>query len=233
MCELIVRDAPDLVLLQEVPVWAGALLRERTGMGVTLAPAYGAHIPFLHVPLPLALGAAVGRALPDLVRTQVEGQANAVLYGAELLLVSARRVQINDRRRLRGEPRIAQLVRLRHRSAGRELTLANVHADSGDNRQQLERAGYVLEKFARGAPMVLAGDLNATPRSPGVRALVARGWLEETTGLGLGIDHIMVRGMEVDVPTTPWQPERRDLSLDDGPPVRLSDHDPLDAVVTF
>src|SRR2546421_316964 len=82
MCELIVRDAPDLVLLQEVPVWAGALLRERTGMGVPLAPAYGAHIPFLHVPLPLALGATVGRALPDLVRTQVEGQANAVLYGA-------------------------------------------------------------------------------------------------------------------------------------------------------
>ena len=28
---------------------------------------------------------------------------------------------------------------------------------------QLERAGYVLERFARGAPMVLAGDFNATP----------------------------------------------------------------------
>lgn len=233
MCELIIRDAPDLVLLQEVPVWAGALLRERTGMGVTLAPAYGAHIPFLHVPLPLALGAAVGRALPDLVRTQVEGQANAVLYGAELLLVSARRVQINDRRRLRGEPRIAQLVRLRHRSAGRELTLANVHSDSGDNRQQLERAGYVLERFARGAPMLLGGDLNADARSPGLQALAARGWIEDATKLHPGVDHLFVRGMQVESPPAAWPPELRDLYLDDDLPVRLSDHDPVDAVVTL
>src|SRR5207244_13319896 len=131
------------------------------------APVYRPLTPCLPVPLPTALVPAVGSVLPALVRTQVEGQANAVLYGAELLLVSARRVQINDRRRLRGEPRIAQLVRLRHRSAGRELTLANVHADSGDNRQQLERAGYVLERFARGGPMLLGGDLNADARSPG------------------------------------------------------------------
>ncbi len=80
-------------------MWAADLLREHTGMGVTLAPTYGAHIPFVHVPLPLALGAAVGRALPDVVRTQVEGQAQAVLYGPALLLVSARRVQLNERTR--------------------------------------------------------------------------------------------------------------------------------------
>ena len=77
------------ISLTAVQPRAGSLLREATGMGVTLAPAYGAHVPFLHVPLQLAVGAAVGRALPDLVRTQVEGQANAVLYGPELLLVSA------------------------------------------------------------------------------------------------------------------------------------------------
>jgi hypothetical protein len=92
MARVMVEDEPDLVLLQEVPVWAADLLREHTGMGVTLAPSYGAHVPFVHVPLPLALGAAVGRALPDLVRTQVEGQAQAILYGPALLLVSARRV---------------------------------------------------------------------------------------------------------------------------------------------
>jgi len=54
MARLMVQDAPDLVLLQEVPVWAGPLLHHLTGMGVTLAPAYGAHVPFVHVPLPLA-----------------------------------------------------------------------------------------------------------------------------------------------------------------------------------
>ena len=231
MARLMVEERPDVVLLQEVPVWAADLLRRATGMGVTLAPAYGAHVPFLHVPLPLALGAAVGKALPDLVRTQIEGQANAVLFGEQLLLVSARRTQINARHRLRGEPRIAQLVRLRHRAAGRELVVANVHADSGDNRHQLERAGYLLERFARGAPMVLGGDLNADAHSPALRALVARGWLEDS--LDVGIDHILVRGLRVQQPATRWAPERRDVMLNGGRPVRLSDHDPVDAVVAF
>jgi endonuclease/exonuclease/phosphatase family metal-dependent hydrolase len=231
MAVLMVEHSPDIILLQEVPVWAGGQLRKATGMGVTLAPAYGAHVPFLHVPLPLALGAAIGKALPDLVRTQIEGQANAVLYGENLLLVSARTVQINDRHRLRGEPRIAQLVRLRHRSAGRELVVANVHADPGENRHQLERAGYVLERFARGAPMVLGGDFNADADSAALRTLVARGWLDNSADVG--IDHILVRGMRVDQPAARWAPERRDLALNGGPPVRLSDHDPVDAVVAF
>ena len=36
MAALMVEDRPDLLLLQEVPVWAGAVLGEATGMGVTL-----------------------------------------------------------------------------------------------------------------------------------------------------------------------------------------------------
>jgi len=232
MAALMIEDEPDVVLLQEVPVWAAPVLREGTGMGLTLAPAYGAHVPFLHVPLPLAVGAAVGRALPDLVRTQVEGQASALLYGRDLVLVSARRVQINPRRRFRGEPRVAQLVRLRHRRTGRELALANVHADSGENQQQLERAGYVLERFARGAPMLLGVELNATVRSPAMRSLRARGWEQaDATGPRV-IDHLLVRGMEVVEAPAPWPPERRDLVLPAGVTVRLSDHDPVDTVVT-
>jgi len=230
MATLMSEDRPDVIVLQEVPVWAGPLLREHTGMGVTLAPCYGAHIPFVHVPLPLAVGAAVGNALPDLVRTQVEGQANALLYGPDLLLVSARRALLNERQRLHGEPRIAQLVRLRHRRAGREFAVANVHADHGDNKHQLERAGFLLEQFARGAPMVLAGDMNAGPRSPGVRALAARGWVEESSDVR--IDHVFVRGFDIEWPATRWLPSRRDLSLNGGPPVRLSDHDPVDAVLS-
>ena len=54
MAAVMTQDDPDVVLLQEVPVWAADLLREHTGMSVTLAPTYGAHIPFVHVPLPLA-----------------------------------------------------------------------------------------------------------------------------------------------------------------------------------
>jgi endonuclease/exonuclease/phosphatase family metal-dependent hydrolase len=230
MAHVMIEDDPDLVLLQEVPVWAADVLREHTGMGVTLAPTYGAHIPFVHVPLPLALGAAVGRALPDLVRTQIEGQAQAILYGPALLLVSARRVQLNERTRLRGEPRISQLARLRHRRAGRELVVANVHADPG-GREQLEKAGFVLERFARGAPMVLGGDLNAGLESAGVRGLRARGFIEDSGEVG--IDHLLVRGFDIEWAATRWSPERRDLRNNGSRPVRLSDHDPVDAVVAF
>jgi len=124
-------------------------------------------------------------------------------------------------------------VRLRHRRAGKELTLANIHADPGDNQQQLERAGYVLERFARGAPMLLGGDLNATVRSPALRSLRARGWEQADEALGpRAIDHLLVRGMEVLSPPAQWPPERRDLVLAAGGTVRLSDHDPVDAVVT-
>jgi endonuclease/exonuclease/phosphatase family metal-dependent hydrolase len=230
MARLMVEDEPDLILLQEVPVWAGPLLAEHTGMAVTMAPAYGAHVPFLHVPLPLAVGAALGNALPDLIRTQFEGQANALLYGADLLLVSARRALLNERHRLRGEPRIAQLARLRHRRAGREFAVANIHADHGDNRQQMERAGFLLERFARGAPAILAGDFNAGPSSPSVRALEGRGWQQEPADVR--IDHIFSRGFAIDEPSTRWPATRRDLNRNGGPPVRLSDHSPVDAVLS-
>ena len=231
MCAIMVEDGPDIVMLQEVPVWAGSFLREQTGMGVTLAHSYGAHVPFLHLPLPLAAGAALGKALPDVVRTQFEGQGQALLYGPDLLLVSVRRVLLNEHRRLRGEPRIAQLVRLRHRKLGIELAVGNVHADHKGAAVQLEKAGYVLERFARGAPMILGGDLNARMHSAGLRALVGRGWVEDAGEVG--IDHLLVRGAELEWPATRWLPQRRDVRLNGSLPLRLSDHDPVDAVVAL
>ena len=223
MCAVVSEDGPDIVLLQEVPIWAGPLLREHTGMGVTLADAYGA--------LPLAAGAALGRALPDVVRTQFEGQGQALLYGPDLLLVSTRRVLLNEHRWFRGEPRIAQLVRLRHRKLGIELAVGNVHADHGGAPAQLEKAGFVLERFARGAPMILGGDLNARMHSVGLRSLAGRGWVEDAGDVG--IDHLLVRGAELEWPATRWLPQRRDVRLNGSLPLRLSDHDPVDAVVAL
>ena len=86
-------------------------------------------------------------------------------------------------------------------------------------------------KSARGAPMVLAGDLNLGTESGGVRALRARGFVEESGEVG--IDHVLVRGFELDWAATRWLPERRDLRRNGSRPVRLSDHDPVDAVVSF
>jgi endonuclease/exonuclease/phosphatase family metal-dependent hydrolase len=229
MVGLFASDDPDIVMLQEVPVWAGDLLRRRTGMGVTLAHTYGAHVPFVHVPLPLAAGEWLGKALPDVVKTQFEGQAQAVLYGSELMLVSARRVQVNARRHFRGEPRIAQLVRLRHRRTGGEFVVGNLHADAHDPDPQIEAGSWALEQFARGAPMVFGGDLNVRAGSPALRRLNARGWEERPADVG--VDHVFVRGLELEGPVTRWPPKRRDLQLNGGRPLRLSDHSPVDAVV--
>ena len=230
MADLMIEDGPDIVMLQEVPVWAGPALREHTGMGLTLAHTYGAHVPFMHIPLPLAAGEWLGRAMPHVVRSQFEGQAQAVLYGDDLVLVSARRVPLNRRTPLRGEPRVAQLVRLRHRVSGRELAVANVHTDHAGVSEQLEIAGWALEQFAKGAPMVLGGDLNAPLGSPAVRRLQARGWIEESGEVI--VDHLLVRGLTLEWGATRWLPERRDMHLG-GTMLRLSDHDPVDAVVAF
>ena len=70
-------------------------------------------------------------------------------------------------------------------------------------------------------------------RSPGLQALAARGWIEDATELHPGVDHLFVRGMQVESAPAAWPPELRDLYLDDDLPVRLSDHDPVDAVVTL
>ncbi len=231
MADLITADRPDVVMLQEVPVWAASLLRKRTDMGVTLAHTYGAHIPFVHIPLPLAAGEWLGNALPDMVKTQFEGQAQAVLYGPELVLVSARRVQVNSRRHLRGEPRVAQLVRLRHRRSGAEFVVGNVHADAHDADPQIEAASWALEQFARGAPMVFGGDLNVHAGSLALRRLAARGWGDGPAGVG--VDHLFVRGLTLAGPAARWPPKRRDLQLNGGRPLRLSDHSPVDARVVF
>ena len=156
------------------------------------------------MPLPLAAGEWLGRALPDVARSQFEGQAQAVLHSSTLILVSARRVQLNPRTPLRGEPRIAQLVRLRHRAAGRELVIANVHAGSGARGDQIERAGWAVEQFARGAPMLLGGDLNARIDSRALRRLIARGWVEDSGEVS--INHLLVRGLDLEWPATRWQP---------------------------
>ena len=230
MAELMVEQRPDLILLQEVPVWAGPLLAQETGMGVTLAPAYGAHVPFLHVPLPLAAGAWLGNALPDVVRTQFEGQANAILYAPELLLVSARTVQVNQRRRLRGEPRVAQLARLRHRQAGLEFAVANVHARPG-REPRADRAGRLRAGALRAGRADGAGGRPQRRLPLARRARPGQARLDRGVRRGRHRPPLHAR-LRLEWPATPWLPTRRDLSFNGGPPLRLSDHDPVDAVIS-
>ena len=202
MAQVMIEDDPDLVLLQEVPVWAADLLREHTGMGVTLAPTYGAHIPFVHVPLPLALGAAVGRALPDLVRTQIEGQAQAILYGpgaaaglgppraAERAHPPARRAAHRPARPAAASPR-------RPRARGRQRPRR-------PGRRRAAREGRVRARALR--PRGADGAGRRPERRRRSRRACARcaraGWIEDSGDVG--IDHLLVRGFDVEWAATRW-----------------------------
>lgn len=229
VARLAIEGNPDLVLLQEVPAWAGQALAAATGRHVAFAVAYGAHLPFLHLPLPLRLAGAFARAAPDVARSQVEGQGNALLVGAALELVETASVPLNRRLRLRGEPRIAQLARLRHAATGTELAVANVHIDAHDPVAQADLAAAALIGFAAHAPALLGGDLNARPGSPALNVLRDHGF----TGRGrVGIDHLLVRGLDAEGPQRRWPPARRDV-IAGGVRVRLSDHDPVDLSVSL
>ena len=63
-----------------------------------------------------------------------------------------------------------------------------------------------------------------------MRRLQARGWIEESGEVI--VDHLLVRGLTLEWGATRWLPERRDMHLG-GTMLRLSDHDPVDAVVAF
>src|SRR2546421_923209 len=103
MVRLITGDEPDLVCLQEVPLWALAELERWSGMRAYPAPAAPARIgPFPSTP-------AVGRALTSLnhglFRSAFTGQANALLAARRLRAADERLLVLNDRRFRRAQAR--------------------------------------------------------------------------------------------------------------------------------
>jgi endonuclease/exonuclease/phosphatase family metal-dependent hydrolase len=232
MVELATADRPDVVVLQEVPVWALGRLAAWSGMqsvgDVAQRPRLG--------PVPISTGA--GRTLtdlrPGLLRSAFSGQANAILLRGGLGIVARDVLTLNpapfrrEQARALGldlvtrlawskERRVCQVVRL---ASG--LVVANLHASSspGDPRVpavELERATAFAEGFA-GADdtVVIAGDFNC---------LAAHWALEGYSEPGPGIDHVAVRGA-VPSPLHVWPDERRRR---DG--MLLSDHSPIELVL--
>lgn len=246
MVRLAVADAPDLVLFQEVPVWALERLDEWSGMvavgEVAARPSVG----------PLPSTAAVGRALTSrhhgLFRSAFTGQANAILVHAPLRVVDREAIVLNARRFRRAqsrwlglgiaarlawakERRVCQAVRLRLRLPdGATMLVANLHATAyrADERladAELLRAATFVDALAgTDEPIVIGGDLNVTAeRSWTQRELVGPEW--RFSQPGPGIDQILVRGLPASAPDR-WPPERRRL---DGR--MLSDHAPVDVRV--
>jgi endonuclease/exonuclease/phosphatase family metal-dependent hydrolase len=203
MVALATADRPDVLCLQEVPVWALPRLERWSGMAarwvVTRRPL-----------LPSRLAGLVTRLHNGLFRSALTGQANAILLGSGLEPREHRCLRIDERQ---PEPRYCHAVRLDG------LVVANVHATNDFRHPELAAAEIVraeafVSSCAGELPAVLAGDFNL--RGEHLHALA--GW----SARGPGIDHVLVRGLTTS-PLMVWPRERR---LHNG--FVLSDHAPVE-----
>jgi endonuclease/exonuclease/phosphatase family metal-dependent hydrolase len=241
MVRLASADRPDVLCLQEVPVWALKRLGEWSGMivygEVAAPPRFG----------PASLSPELGRRLTDLhhgvLRSAFSGQANAILVDPRLepharvavVLNSAsfRRAQVAwlgldlvTRLAWAKEGRLCQAIRL-ELPDGRFALVANLHATGlPDDRlpdAELLRAASFADGLARpGEICVLAGDFNVrVARSRTLAELAGPRWgFSEPCE---GLDQVLVRGAVVGA-VERWPVERRRL----GTRV-LSDHAPVEA----
>jgi endonuclease/exonuclease/phosphatase family metal-dependent hydrolase len=209
MMRLATADEPDVLCLQELPLWATRRLAEWSGMRALVDIARRQR-------LPPPLDRRLTTLHSGLFRSLFTGQANAILLRPELSVQERSVFVLNPRGLLgtgAGERRICQIVRIERSGAG-TLLLANLHAGhAAQARAQVENAvEHVLELVRPHEPVVLAGDFNFTPE------LSDRGF----TGQGPGIDHVLVRDAEAG-PLVVWPDARRRLHG-----ILLSDHAPVE-----
>jgi hypothetical protein len=245
MVRLAVIDQPDVLCLQELPVWARGHLSSWSGLQACTDVA---HLPRLGpLPIPAKLGRKITSLNHGLFRSAVSGQAIAILLGPEAEVLGRDVLVLNSRdfreaqarwlalplvARLAWakERRVVQTVRARMRD-GSTVIVANLHATSypADQRladAELLRAAVFVDGLAHpGDVVVLAGDFNV----PAARSATQAELTNEEWGFSEpaaeGIDQILVRGASVDA-LTRWPRERRRV----GGRV-LSDHTPVDAKV--
>ena len=207
MIQLATADRPDVLCLQEVPVWALRRLESWSGMrsfGVVARPA-------------LRIGPIskwITWAHQGFFRSGLAGQANAILVSDAYESVDLGTEQISDRGR---ERRVAQAVRV---VGPPSIVVGNLHAtndfrDPGVPRSEAARAFVFVEGLLRPSePLVLAGDFNVA--DPGLAGLSTP---------GEGIDDVLVRGaraLEVSI----WSRSRRTVNG-----IVLSDDAPVDCVL--
>jgi endonuclease/exonuclease/phosphatase family metal-dependent hydrolase len=208
MVRLATADEPDVLCLQEVPVWALAHLGAWSGMSSIGAVAAR----------PRLLSAELGRLITDVhhgvLRSAFTGQANAVLVRRSLRILEKHSFAVS--RRGEGERRVCQAIRLAE--AG---LVGNFHVTTGSADEQFLRAAAFVDALAQpGEPVILCGDANVRP-GQGRTYGELRGWgFSEPAP---GIDQILVRAL----PSTPplvWPEERRRAGgrlLSDHAPVEL------------
>ncbi len=236
MVRLAAEDRPDVLLLQEIPLWALPRLGDWAGMTA-----------FPEVAARARLGASLGRRVtaldPGLFRSAFTGQGNAILLEPSLepfdyhaLVLNPRRFRDEQARRLgldlsarlswAKERRVLQAVRAALPD-GRRALITNLHATQhGPDRRlgdvELRRATEFLLALAQpGDIEVVGGDFNVLADSAAIRFLRDEGF----SGPGPGVDHVLVRGAPTSAPKS-WPEDRRQLN---GRVV--SDHAPLEVTV--
>src|SRR5919201_4550844 len=240
MVRLVVADQPDILCLQELPVWSLGHLERWSGMRAAADV----------TERPLFWSAELGRVLTDLnhglLRSAFTGQANAVLIARNFALADqghlvlnpagfrrreARRLGLEFAERLswRRNRRVCQVLRIAR--DGATFVVANLHASNLADKRitdvELIRAATFVDGFAHPRePAVLAGDFNVTVRNSralGELAGPAWGFQGATPS---GIDHVLARGFDGGTPVV-WPVDRRTR---DGRV--LSDHAPVERELT-
>lgn len=211
--ELVTKDDPDVLCLQELPLWSLRQLEPWSGMA-------GFSARTRH-----RLG-RLGRRPTDFhhgfLRSLLTGQANAILLARRLTVLDHRRRVLGGRLvEWPRERRVSHGVRI-HTADGEVVAIVNLHLSHAGQRPveaELQATVALAEELAGDGPTVLAGDFNLTAASEGMQRLVDDGY----SAPGPGIDHVLVKGARA-TPLSAWPVERRTVGgrvLSDHPPVEL------------
>src|SRR5438094_9808027 len=170
MVELVSADAPDVVCLQELPLWAFSRLAEWSGMQAVSAVARR----------PLLWSAALGKWITELnhglFRSAFTGEGDAILVAKRFRLSGEQRVVVSDD----SFTRIAHCVVLDGR-----LAVVNFHITGRES--QWRRVGQFAQQWEH---VVVAGDAN-------IRGASLPGYSQPLAG---SIDQILVRGVPATPP---------------------------------
>ena len=137
MVELATRDEPDVVCLQEIPLWAMPMLERWSGMQHVAVVARRPRVPFGRWPTELHHG---------LLRSALTGEGGAILVARRYLLSEERHAVVSEI----GLRRVVHGVRL---DGG--IYVANAHI-TGDEAQLAHVGDFVADE----PRVVVAGDLN-------------------------------------------------------------------------
>jgi endonuclease/exonuclease/phosphatase family metal-dependent hydrolase len=245
MVELITADRPDIVALQEVPVWAVKSLGEWSGMQVASARAKRPKLG----PVPITAGLGHSLAAPNAGKRSKKytGKANAILFPKEATVRSHKTITLNtnpfveDRGAQFGltkkqmlwwerERRVCQVLQYEMPDRQRYL-VANLHATStGDLRipdAELRRAvNFIIRASELEEALIVLGDYNILrANSTTIAELMNAPPEDRWMTSGPQIDYILLR-RAINTSARVWSEHERAY---DG--VLLSNNPPVEAMV--